>query len=150
MIKNEKGLTLVELLATLALLSIVTILIWNVFLQGANHSNKETTKNLLTQEMYNVQFNLRKIHQTSDKYIISFPSPCSIKIENATNTIIFDSNKICYVIQESDGSNFALVNSWIYPKTAHNNIKFKLTLEDTQNENNKINSHTILSRLEEQ
>lgn len=48
--KNEKGLTLVELLSTIALLSIVGILIYSFLFQGLNSDTKTSDKNLLNQK----------------------------------------------------------------------------------------------------
>ena len=48
--KNQKGVTLIELLATITILSIIGVIIWNVFIQGTKYSNTAVTKNRLIQE----------------------------------------------------------------------------------------------------
>jgi len=154
---NEKGVTLVELLATVTILSIVGILVWSVFIQGIKHSNKESTKNLLTQEANYVQFSLKKIHQTSEEYQIKFPSPCSIQIEDLnapSNPVLnLNNNQICYSINDvtnyDDGLTFDLSTTSIKPKDIHHSISFQLILKEKKNERNKVITHTILSRLKE-
>lgn len=151
MIKDQKGVTLVEILATLTLLSVVTILIWNIFIQGTNHTNKESTKNLLTQETNYVQFQLKKIHQTADEYKIIFPSDCSIQIEYSTpkSIISFDNEQICYEINDItnvDSDTPIDLNSNINPKKNQSTISFELILKDNKHE---VVTYTILSRLKE-
>lgn len=61
---NQYGLSLVELLATLAILSIIGVLVWGVFFQGTEYSNKAFTKNQMQQEANIIIAKLTKIHQT--------------------------------------------------------------------------------------
>ena len=48
--KNESGMTLVEVLATLTVLSMVVVLIWTTLSIATKHTNLETTKLQLQQE----------------------------------------------------------------------------------------------------
>lgn len=48
--RNERGLTLVELLAVLALVAIIMTLIISVFINGAKASERSTTNQRLQQE----------------------------------------------------------------------------------------------------
>jgi len=48
--KNESGVTLVELLAVLVLISIVTAIIWNTVFISMRHNTTETKKLRLQQE----------------------------------------------------------------------------------------------------
>lgn len=48
--KNEAGLTLIELLLALSITTTIGILIWSIFFQGFNYSNKAMTKNQMQQE----------------------------------------------------------------------------------------------------
>ena len=147
---DNKGITLVELLATITLLSIIVIIIWSVFIQGIKNTNEGATKNKLTQEMNYVQTTLRKIHQTADRYkIIQFS--CGIQVEyynskeSSEYTIIqFEDARFCYKI-ESDKPFPTL----IYPKSEHHTISLNLRISDKNNEKNIVNSQTILSRLKE-
>ena len=79
---NQRGITLIELLATLAILSIVSILIWSIFFQGTNYSNKAMTKNQMQQEANIIITNLTKIHQTSDSYDIDSSKTCSFTVND--------------------------------------------------------------------
>ena len=47
---NEKGITLVELLAALALFGVISVLLWNLFFQALNFNDRAVTQNQLQQE----------------------------------------------------------------------------------------------------
>lgn len=154
MMNNQKGLTLVEILATITILSIVGILVWSVFLQGTQYSNEALTKNQLTQEANYVQVNLKDIHQNTDEYKIIFPTPCSIRIEyNESDVFYLENAQICYemssFITSDDNSPINVLETSIYPKNKHYSISFELILKEKNNEANHIVTHTNLYRLKE-
>lgn len=174
--KDNRGITLVELLATITLLSIIGIIVWSVFIQGIKNTNEGATKTKLTQEMNYVQTTLRKMHQTAYKYEI-IDTSCSIQIKyynskesSKYKTLQFDNDQICYKIDNAkindikdidtkylediginpaDGS-FEINNKEIFPKDIYYSISFDLTLKDKTNERNKISTRTNLSRLKEE
>ena len=69
-IREEHGITLVEVLATLVILSIVGIGMWSAFFQGFEYSNKTISENLMIQEANILITNLTKIHQKTEEYEI--------------------------------------------------------------------------------
>jgi Tfp pilus assembly protein PilE len=76
LLRTQRGITLVEVLSVLTILSLIGTIIWSVFFQGLSFSKKAETKNMLQQEANLITTNLTKIHQTSTKY----------EIENTTDT----------------------------------------------------------------
>lgn len=64
---NERGLSLVEILATLVLIGIFSIIIWRFFFQATEINSREVTQNNLQQEA-NLIFNT--LHQTHTKEVI--------------------------------------------------------------------------------
>ncbi|MCM3692242.1 type II secretion system protein [Neobacillus niacini] len=78
--KDERGLTLIEVIVTLAILSIVSVIIWSVFFQGYKHSQKSISKNSIIQETNLLVTNLKKVHQTSDQYVIDISTNCKIVV----------------------------------------------------------------------
>jgi prepilin-type N-terminal cleavage/methylation domain-containing protein len=80
-VKNdERGLTLIEVIVTLVILSIVGVIIWSVFFQGYKQSQKSISKNSIIQETNLLVTNLKKIHLTSDQYDIDISTNCKIVV----------------------------------------------------------------------
>lgn len=68
MINNEKGLTLVELLATLTLLSLVTGIIWTTVSISTQFNVSETTNLRIQQEANYILTELQSIHRSCSDY----------------------------------------------------------------------------------
>lgn len=141
LIRTQRGITLIELLVTLAILSIIGTIIWSVFFQGYNFSQKAVTKNRLQQEANMVIVNLTKIHQTSLVYSIS-NTDCKItvnytkKIDNSQQSQIFQGNGLCYETN---------VTGSFDPNQNDNDVK--VTVYDQNDRNNKAEVDTFLYRL---
>lgn len=139
-------MTLIEVLATLTLLSIIGILVWSVFIQGMKNTNDGAMKTRLTQEMNYVQAQLRKIHLNSDEYTITSPTNCNIQvdyiIEEVSTTLLFEDNQICYEITDK------VLPLEIYPK--RKDESFLIMLSDKNNVRNNVTIQTNLSRLKEE
>jgi prepilin-type N-terminal cleavage/methylation domain-containing protein len=157
--RDERGLTLVEVLATLTILSIVSIIIWSVFFQGFNISQKAISKNLIIQETNILISNLTKIHQTSIKYEImsSGTNNCEItvtskkrdKIQNIDviqPTRIFSHSEICFELvidikNKKDGSDPNLIEPY------DNDVSLTITASDKKNPDNKVAMDSYLYRI---
>lgn len=141
---NQKqcGLTFIELLATITVLSIIGIIIWNVFIQGNKYSQTSISKNMLQQEANLVITNLTKIHQTSAQYeIISSSCQISVSItkkDGTTTSQVFDSPTICY------STNFSGI---VDP--SQDDINLTITLSDKKNSSNHLDVDTVLYRLKD-
>lgn len=105
-IQNERGLTLIELLVSLALGSIVLVLIYQFFFQGIHFSKVVNDKTLLQQEANNMVLSLTKIHQTSDSYSITFnqnPNATFITV-TGKQRITFRNENFRYELMQSTGN----------------------------------------------
>lgn len=83
--KNERGLTLVELLAVLAIAAIIISLIGSVLINGIKASNRTTTKQQLQQEANNITEVVRReyLEQKSGLFLIEVDNGNkTLKIEN--------------------------------------------------------------------
>jgi type II secretory pathway component PulJ len=154
LIRNHRGISLVEVLVTLAILSLVGIIIWGVFFQGFSFSKKMESKNALQQEANLIITNLTKVHQTSTEYQISNTTDtenhknidCKMisvtyKTDNSgpTNTLpSFDRVGMCYS---------ADVTRVIYPMGSDNFLKITIKIEDENDRNNFVQMDAYLSRL---
>ncbi|MFF2794323.1 type II secretion system protein [Lysinibacillus xylanilyticus] len=143
-IKNERGLTLVEVLATLIIFSLVFILVWSIFFQGTNYSKKAVSKNQMQQEANVIISSLNSIHKRSTEYSVTSNS-CSLSIQytaqNAAKTEVFENSQMCIKLANS-------FTNPVNPKTT--NVEIKLIIEEKDHPNNKVTINTLLSRLKEE
>lgn len=70
MVSNQRGITLVELLAALTLVSIVATIAWTALSIGMSHTSAETTKTQLQQEANLVITKLTNEHRKNDFYYL--------------------------------------------------------------------------------
>lgn len=141
LIRTQRGITLVELLVTLGILSFIGTLIWGVYFQGFNYSQKSMMKNTLQQEANLVIVNLTKIHQTSSQYQIS-SSDCNITViytsnqDHSQHTQIFSKNGLCYS---------TTVTGTFDP--SQDDVNLTVTIYDQKDTNNKVDVNAFLYRL---
>lgn len=138
MYRNEKGLTLLEVLAAVTILSVVGIVIWNVFLQGYQFSNKTIKKSQIQQEANFVLTSMMNFHRGSESSYTVTVSACEIKLSNSTDTIIFDHSLICF-------SSTFTGSKTVNPNKE--NFNFILIAADKNDEHNNVTIETVLSRL---
>lgn len=69
---NEKGFTLVEVLAVLLLVSLIAGTAWTALTIGMKHNSVETTQTLLQQEANFIVTTLVNEHRRSDHYYVRF------------------------------------------------------------------------------
>lgn len=144
--KNERGLTLVEVLATFIIFTFVFILVWSIFFQGTNYSKKAVSKNQMQQEANVIISSLNSIHKRSTEYtVISKSNSCSFSIQytdkDGAKTEVFENSQMC----------IELANSFtkpVNPKTT--NVEIDLIIKEKDHPNNKVTINTLLSRLKEE
>lgn len=145
--RDESGLSLVEVLATLSIMSLVGVIIWSIFFQGFEFSQKSTSKNFMIQETNLLITNIKKIHQKADYYSISIPQPCEITLilNGGTEKHEFAHPKICYEYLITNNASDSIDPTNIDPNKK--NIKLRFITSDKQDRNNKVTVDTILYRL---
>ncbi|MFC3211841.1 PilW family protein [Planomicrobium okeanokoites] len=67
---NEKGITLVELVAALALVSVIAIAAWSTLTIGMKHGAAETSKTMLQQDANIIITKLSAEHRRNDYYYL--------------------------------------------------------------------------------
>ncbi|WP_223638394.1 PilW family protein [Planococcus sp. 4-30] len=130
--KNEKGITLVELLAALAILGIIVIVIASVLSTGTTASNKTATKQQLQQEANLVVEVLRSEYLKSDNQVFVL----SVEESNGEQILLLDSRPI------SQGYRYRFTDTEIDPNF---DTKFEMTILDADGQYYEID--TTFSKL---
>ena len=151
MIKNQKGLTVVELLGALALVSLIAIIAWTALSIGLQHTALETGKTKLQQEANNMVATLSAEHRRSEEYYLRFQEG-QLQISTCTSagscTDFQDVSDKAYAISGSvnkvaftdlDGS------EPIKPKESHVNLYLKVA--DPLKPSNSVSVNTTLTRI---
>ncbi|RTR27329.1 hypothetical protein EKG37_19220 [Robertmurraya yapensis] len=158
--KNEVGITLIELLLTLSITVTIGILIWSVFFQGFNYSNKAMTNNQLQQEANIIINGLAKYHRNFEvnleedsnselnSYMVK-SSNCKISISAVppNTTEVFQHPQLCFKANITDDENNGTESTIIiHPDAKDVSLTIKVSGTDDQNSNSII-IDTVLSRL---
>lgn len=144
---NERGLTLVEALVTLTLLSIVGIIIWSIFFQGYTFSQKAISKNFMHQETNILVAELTNLHRTTEQYeITNTDSNCTITVKyiskndttNTEKTKVFSHSNMCFKFENA-------VTNPVKPNEG--NLRLELITSDKNIPGNNITIDTFLYRM---
>lgn len=140
---KQAGVSLVEVLAIIVLLTIVVLLSWNIFFQGAKYTNKTISKNYMQQEANYIISKLNKIHLQSDTYKVT-RSSCKFTIESTTDgritdIVTFENNQLCITIKN--------IPDTVIPN--EQDINLQLTIQQLDEATNDITIETLLQRLKE-
>lgn len=145
--RNEKGLSLIEVLVTLVILSIVGTIIWSVFNNGVRFSNEAISKNQMQQEANIVLTKLTKIHQTATEYTLMSNSNCTFTvkaiIDNNNEDYQFENSKLCLQVTHNGTSDS------IDPVGKDHILPLIVTISDRNNLANDIELDAVLSRLKD-
>ncbi|TFB13900.1 hypothetical protein E3U55_15160 [Filobacillus milosensis] len=91
MIKNERGLTLVEVLTTLILTFIIGTLVFSVAISAINNYQHSEIQSQAQSEVNRFILNLTEIHQSHSTYTITRIDASSYQVTMDGNTYTFDS-----------------------------------------------------------
>ncbi|WP_231687986.1 type II secretion system protein [Bacillus sp. FJAT-27251] len=140
--KNEQGITLVEVLATILILSIAGTIIWQVFFQGYQYSQRALSKNKMLQEVNIISTNILRTHQTEEQYQLKMlTSGCGISLSANGHTEIFDHNEICISFNQNG------IPDVIKPNVEHAELPFVLRAWERTNIENKVELEARLYRM---
>ncbi|MCA1055243.1 prepilin-type N-terminal cleavage/methylation domain-containing protein [Rossellomorea aquimaris] len=142
--RNEKGVTLVEMLAALSILTIIGLVTWNVFFQGLFYSKKAESDISLQQEANIIAMKMTRIHQTSETYKV-VSDRCEVKVTHTPITgdktpqnTLFSNGNLCISSNERNK---------VTPATEE--FDLNLSVYDSRKPDNKFELHTTLYRLRE-
>lgn len=131
---NQKGVTLVELLATLVIFGIFSTIIWAFLFQTAKTNEVEISKNQLQQEANIIINAFDEVHRKSSIYTIDYNSDEIIIKPTNSSPIVFSNSQIDYNL-------FPLVSGKsISPNTDQLNITLVLKSKTNENVNTTLKS----------
>ena len=153
---NQKGISLVELIAGLALVSIIAVIAWTTLTIGMNHGAAETSKTMLQQDANILIMKLSAEHRRNDYYYLSF-SGGNLEISTCNDnniTGVMDCDPFTRLTDNSyqysgsiNGTNFSAWDSLtlIEPKKKH--LDFILKVADPAQTARSVELNTTLTRI---
>ncbi|MFC0270176.1 type II secretion system protein J [Metabacillus herbersteinensis] len=154
--QRQMGITLIELLAVLAIMSFLLILVGSMLINGLSYSNRAQANVLLQQEANLLVTTLDRIHKTQISYTIHLdknPHATSITIhyENGEAMTLSNSDYV-YTLYNTSGDVETLMEPIIKIKQNSgdslyfNTLPFKLVVQKKGDPELKYELRTILSR----
>ena len=148
---NQKGVTLVELIVALALVSVIAVIVWTALSIGFKHSAVESSKTHMQQDANLIVTTLSNVHRTNDAYYLKFDSEgqlilkkCPSESSCGTYKRVIDKN---YIYKETsingnayNGTTFSEVK--IEPKKANAQLNLKMNVNK-----NTVSIKTTLTRI---
>lgn len=151
---DQRGITLVELLAALALVATIATIAWTALSIGFKHTAVETEKTKLQQSANLIMSTLINEHRRSEKYSIIFEGN-QLKIDSCDKagdcSMITIDQTYDYTGSAVNGMPIDFDDSLpdkildLNPKAAH--TKITLVLTDLNNPNNTVTLETKLTRI---
>jgi prepilin-type N-terminal cleavage/methylation domain-containing protein len=143
---NENGLTLIEVLAAIAIFSIVLLLITNVVINSFNFHEKNYDKLELGREANLIITELRSIHQTVEEYKLESNDSGHLQLEINKNIRFLGSEGYQYKILDSQD---LTKEKKIDVKDNDTSVFFTLIVIHEKT-NKSISLETTLSRFKEE
>lgn len=160
---NQAGLTLIEVLATITILSIVSVTIYSVISNGLRYSSQAEDTVLIQQETNYIITLLKEQHENSDAYKVTIDKDGQTLIINEGLPNEIDATNPKYEYQLCDEESYSCGGfekntsfiKTIHPKDTvekvegdiYGNFHFKIILRNKENHKIIYDVKTILSRL---
>lgn len=148
--QNQKGVSFVEVLASITLVSIIAVIGWTVLSTGSQHSMTETGKTHIQQDANLILTTLSNEHRKSDAYYIKFQSN-EIEVKTCKESICGSFQKITTHQYDYTGTiNGIDFSAWdettkLEPEKSH--VDVFLTVTDANNTAKTVSVATTLTRI---
>ncbi|MBT2569184.1 type II secretion system protein [Planococcus sp. ISL-110] len=152
--KNQKGVTLIEVLTALVLVSVIAVVAWTSLSIGFKHTAVETRKTLIQQDANLIISTLTGVHRQSASYSLIFEAN-KLKVVSCVDAVACNDN----VIEKSYDFTGTMVNNIVIDshdsvpdvisdlEPEKNHTVVKLVLTDLNNPKNTITVETTLTRI---
>jgi prepilin-type N-terminal cleavage/methylation domain-containing protein len=151
---KEDGITLIEVLATITILSIVIVIASRVFFSGFDYSEKANETISLQQEANLIVTNINKFHESGYDYTFELdhnPSASIVKIvgknQSGTNkTVEFSNKDYEYSLYDYSGNMETSFNTIRQVKTTEP-LYIKIVIKNKKHPGQIYDVKTIINRL---
>lgn len=146
---KEVGITLIELLATIVILSIVIVLTYSIFFNGLTSSEKANEQVNLQQEMNLLLTSITKLHENESSYAIiadKTPNASTVSLQGTNNTFKFSNSDFDYTLYyyQVIGNIEKHLDKTIHSAHA---LHITIIISNKNQPNQKYEIKTIISRL---
>lgn len=138
---RQKGVTLIEVLATIVILASISGLVYGVFFQSLNSYEKTQSHALLRQEANLILAELTNAHRENDSYKVSTNSSMLLYVNN--QEISNDSFHYKLLMNGTDVAN--TTNGFLVDTTKY--IDVELTVIDPSHDNESFTISTVIQKL---
>ena len=151
--KNERGITLIELLAALALVFVIGSLVFSVFMSTQENYKQSELKSSAHRQVNILLTQLTNIHQNSLYYTIRPLDESTIEINfsspsGKTRSYVFDGKPFYFNLYiEKNDEMVRITDEHIVDLTTRLNISLKITVSHNSPRFKPIEITTNLSRL---
>lgn len=145
-VRHQDGVTLLELLVTITILSSLLVLTGSILLSGMKASNQAQQTTLLQQEANYILSLLTTQHETQEEYIISSEEnwdESSIIISNLEESFTISNPNFTYALTIDDRPVRSEIS--VFPESQ--SLPIKLVIKSRRNPDLEFKVQTIISRL---
>lgn len=148
---NQKGVTLVELIVALALVSTIAAIAWTALSIGFEHTAVETSKTHMQQDANLIVTTLSNVHRTNEVYYLKFDSEGQLLLKKCPDESSCGTYK--RLIDKSYIYNETTINRHVYKGTTYGEVKIEPKKENTilnlklKGNKNSVSVKTTLTRI---
>ncbi|GGE75808.1 PulJ/GspJ family protein [Priestia taiwanensis] len=155
-IQNQKGLTLIELLAAMAILLTTCGLFFSIFISVFQTNDRIQQKITAQQEANYIVSALTKMHQESQEYVINQPSPSEIELKDTKhpmNAVKLGNTGYEYSFMITPANSKETKNIFMNEKVtltgpdAQTHLHVSLTVTNKENNKDTFTIVTTISRM---
>ncbi|PIC70693.1 hypothetical protein CSV77_07165 [Sporosarcina sp. P16b] len=149
--KNQQGMSVVELLATLLLVSLVSVIIWTTFSISTRMNTSETAKLRLQQEANYIATEAQRLHRKCLSYeFVVMPQKVSVQNCRTSSQTIEDSILSTNFMYYTDQKKSETTEERFYINAKKENLEIsKFWVVDPKNNKLKVSIPLELSRYKE-
>ena len=156
-LSKQNGISLVEVLAIIVIVSIVSSLIYNIMFSGMNFSEKESRKATLQQQSNYVLVVWREYHEngapykitvSNDAKTVKFEQYSSASFDAVTRTDVISDSRFSYeLFASSEDDTIHKITQNTFIPTVDKNLKLEIVILNEGKGTSSYKLETVLSRL---
>lgn len=143
-LKKSQGISLVEVLATIVILSIIIVTIWSFLVNSFQINEREVRKAELQQEANLIFYNIQKYHTKYNIKLTTNKDNSELNI----NAFDIDSGKTYNAVFNNSKYLYYLPDDFAIDQTLPNNFSLHLKISSKKNEKIFVEAKTTFSKIE--